>query len=528
MDQDYELQSEVRSCVTKVDKSQPQFETQRFERFSDWKKLVCAIVGLQSIARDRHHISPSAFSSAYAYITAENFIIRQVQCEYYAVDIQRIHSKMSILKDSPLYSLNPFVDEDGMLRIGGRLNKAELEVGLKNPLIIPGRHHIALLLVRMYHEQVNHQGRHFREGAVRAAGLWITSGKRLINSVIFKCVKCRKLRGRGAEQKMADLPEDRLTPCPPFTFVRVDTFGPWSVTTRRTRGGQANSKHWALLFTCLVIRAVHIEVIDELSTSAFINMLRRFISIRGKMKEFRSDRGTNFTGACSVLNVNVINVEDEPIKRFLSDNKASWIFNPPQASHMGGVWERMIGVVRRILDSMLANVSHRNLTQDVLTTLMAEICAIVNARPIVPVSSDPEVPGILSPSSLLTLKSDHAENLVTNCNMTDLYQSQWRLVQALAEQFWSRWKTDYLHTLQARRKWFDSKPNIEQGDVVLLREKDTVRNEWPIGLVENAIQSEDGKIRKAVIRVIRKNSVLKLTRPITELVLLMKVSANDK
>lgn len=113
---------------------------------------------------------------------------------------------------------------------------------------------------------------------------------------------------------MSDLPEDRVTPGPPFSSVGVDVFGPWNVVTRRTRGGMANSKRWAVLYTCLTTRAIHIEVIKELSTSAFINATRRFISIRGMVSEFRSDRGTNFVGATDLMKIDAVYVEDGPMK----------------------------------------------------------------------------------------------------------------------------------------------------------------------------------------------------------------------
>jgi hypothetical protein len=158
-----------------------------------------------------------------------------------------------------------------------------------------------------------------------------------------------------------------------------------------------------VLFTCLSSRAIHIEVIEEMSTSSFINALRRFSSLRGKVKEFRSDCGTNFVGSTDPLQINAINVEDDPTKGFLWDSGTIWRFNPPHASHMGGAWERMIGIVRRIIDSMLLDSKH--LTHEVLSTFMAEICAIVNARPIVAVSSDVEDPQVLSPSTLLTQKT---------------------------------------------------------------------------------------------------------------------------
>ena len=178
---------------------------------------------------------------------------------------------------------------------------------------------------------------------------------------------------------MAELPADRLQPGPPFTSVGVDAFGPRNIVTRRTRGGQANSKRWAIIFTCLTTRAIHIEVVEEMSSSSFINSLRRFVAIRGSVKSFLSDRGTNFVGATDSLKIDAINVEEGKVKAFLYNSGTVWIFNPPHSSHMGGVWERMIGVARRILDSLLFGQHGSHLTHEVLTTLMAEVCAIVNS-----------------------------------------------------------------------------------------------------------------------------------------------------
>lgn len=163
-----------------------------------------------------------------------------------------------------------------------------------NPVIVPSRSHVTGLLVRHYHENVQHQGRHFTEGAIRAGGWWIVGAKRRISSEIQRCIKCRSLRGSMEVQQMAELPHERLQSDPPFSYVGLDVFGPWEVTARRTRGGQANSKRWAVLFTCMCTRAVHIEVIEEMSFSSFINALRRFFAIRGPAKQLRSDRGTNF------------------------------------------------------------------------------------------------------------------------------------------------------------------------------------------------------------------------------------------
>ena len=174
-----------------------------------------------------------------------------------------------------------------------------------------------------------------------------------------------------------------------------------------------------------------------------INALRRFISIRGPVKEIRSDRGSNFVGSVDDLNANVINVEDNTTSAFLNDNRITWKFNPPHSSHMGGVWERMIGVSRRILDSLLANVSDKHLTHEMLLTFMCEVVAIVNARPLVPITSDPSIPQVLSPSVILTQKLSPDVQPFSDIDQRDMYKAQWRRVQCLAESFWKRWSFEF-------------------------------------------------------------------------------------
>lgn len=290
--------------------SPKQLDSQRFAKFSTWKLLTRAVTLIIHIAR-HFKKTPERKSSCqgWHYCKAEftveecskasAVIIQAVQREIYSEEIKCIQKQEKIPKTSPLWNLDVFVDSEGLLRVGGRV-KQQCE---KTPLIIPGQHHIAALLIRHHHEKIHHQGRHYTEGAVRAAGLWIVGMKKKVSSIIHHCVICRRLRAPLSIQKMADLPADRLSSDPPFTSVGLDVFGPWTVSSRKTRGGFAQSKRWAVIFTCMSIRAVHIEVIESLDTSSFINALRRFLSVRGPVKHLRSDRGTNFVGASKELKI---------------------------------------------------------------------------------------------------------------------------------------------------------------------------------------------------------------------------------
>lgn len=257
--------------------------------------------------RDKFQVSSKSEDEPDIYRETEMFIIKQIQQESYSKEIENLNKDQPIPQNSKVSRLDPFLDSFGVLRVGGRLKLSqELSLGEKNPILIPNQNYIAKRLVLHFHEVIHHQGRHLTAGAIRAVGYWITGCKRLVYSILSDCVKCRRLRGSLASQKMADLPEERLTPCPPFTYVGVDCFRPSDVVTRRTRGGSANSKRWAVLFACLSCRGVHIEVIEEMTTSSFINALRRFTSIRGKVKEFYSDKGTNFIGGTRELGINAV------------------------------------------------------------------------------------------------------------------------------------------------------------------------------------------------------------------------------
>lgn len=267
------------------------------------------------------------------------------------------------------------------------------------------------------------------------------------------------------------------------------------------------------------VRAVHIEVIESLDTSSFINALRRFLAIRGPVKLIRSDRGTNFVSACKELKI-PSNIDKTSVEKFLLDQGCTWKFNPPHASHMGGSWERMIGVARKILDSMFLQLGTSKLTHEALTTLMAEVAAIINARPLIPVSTDPDDPLILTPATLLTQKVSLPSAPVGDW-IKDLHKYQWRQVQHLAQTFWDRWKKQYLSSLQPRRKWQSSQPNLQPGSIVLLKDDQLKRNEWPLGLITQVFPSKDSRVRKVEIKVSRKDGTKVFLRPVTEIVLLL-------
>lgn len=193
---------------------------------------------------------------------------------------------------------------------------------------------------------------------------------------------------------------------------------------------------------------------------------------------------------------------------------------------MGGVWERMIGVARRILDGLLLKSSTTRLTHEVLTTLLAEVTAIMNARPLVPVSTNLQTPEVLSPAMLLTQKASVVSVPPGDFELKDLYKSQWRQVQGLVNCFGKRCRLEYLVTLQTRKKWQRVRRNVQEGDVVLLKDGQVKRNEWPVGLVVRTLPSADNRVRKVEVKIMKQGVAKTYLRPGTEVIVLS--SDNDQ
>ena len=352
------------------------------------------------------------------------------------------------------------------------LKNSAMEEDVRCPAVIPKNSPISTLLIREAHQRVAH------------CGLWIVGANCSVRKYINRCTVCRELRGRASEQKMADLPKERGIPSPPFTHCGADMFGPFVV-----KNGRKEFKRYGCIFTCMSSRAAHIEVTNDLGANSFIQALRRFIARRGQVSSIRTDNGANFIGAENELKKAIEEMNHEEIKEFLLRKGCDWIVwkrNPPAASHMGGVWERQICSIRSILTALLEHHSSM-LTDESLQTLMVETEGIINSRPLtVETINDPLSPLPLSPLQLLTSKSEVIFPPPGELQKNDIYcRRQWRRVQYLANGFWSRWKKEYLFSLQARQKWKGKSRNLLVGDTVLVKDDQifTKRNGWPLARV---------------------------------------------
>jgi hypothetical protein len=396
-----------------------------------------------------------------------------------------------------LKKLDVFKDESGILRIGGRLRNSVENIQLKHPIVLPAGSRLATLLAFHLHIKEGHQGRTTTMSALRTAGFWVCGARKIVSSVIKGCVLCARLRGTPATQKMSDLPSERCEAAPPFTNVGLDCFGPFSVAS-----GRVEVKRWGLIFTCMASRAVHLEVLSDMTTDAFLCALRRLIALRGNVRSIRCDRGTNLVGAERELRSAKSNIQRDEVVKDMSKRNCEFVFNPPSASHFGGTWERMIRKTREVLNGLLIQCKIR-LTPEMLSTLFYEVAAIINNRPLcVDTLEDPSAPFPLTPNHLLTIKPDPIYPCPGDFTDADGYSSKrWKRVQYLVGQFWARWRTEYLASLQPRRKWFTAKDAVRVGMLVVLMDENLARGLWKTGKIVALHQGSDGLVRSVDLMV---------------------------
>ncbi|XP_023805606.1 uncharacterized protein LOC111946470 [Oryzias latipes] len=465
----------------------------RIHKFSDWSRMIKAIARLKRLAKEvkERKRRSCEVSNVEERREAELTVIKMVQGAAFSHEIKSLQNPTSIqTKDivKKLHKLSAFLDDQGSLRVGGRLKHAALHSNIKHPVILPRDSHVSMLLIKHYHEKTHHQGRGITMNELRASGYWILGCSKVVSSYIHRCVKCRKFRRCTEQQKMADLPKDRMETTPPFTYCGMDCFGPFYV-----KEGRKELKRYGLLITCMCSRAVHIEMLDDLTTDAFINALRAFIAIRGSVRQIRCDQGTNFVGARNEFAEAF--KEMDQIK--LENLECEFLMNTPASSHMGGVWERQIRTIRSVLSSILEQ-SAKQLDSSSLRTFLYEVMAVINSRPLTTDQlCDPSSPEPLTPNHILTMKSTIISPPPGKFVKEDLYlQKRWRRVQLLANTFWTRWKKEYLLNLQSRQKWTKQYRNAQINDIVLLKDEITPRNQWKLAKIVDVYPSKDQRVRK--------------------------------
>lgn len=441
---------------------------------------------------------------------AETCILKHVQSSCFSKEILALKTNAVIAKDSSIRKLSPFLDDSGILRVGGRLRRSKMTMETKHPVLLPKHHRLTDLIISHYHELVGHLGQASTLSKIRER-FWPISGIAMVRKLTSRCVSCKKIQGRVSQQKMSDLPIERIEGDePPFTDIGIDFFGPFHVSN-----GRKQEKRYGVIFTCLRSRAVHLEMAYRLDVNSFLNCLRRFFSRRGEVKSIRTDNGTNFVGGHLELERSV-SEWNQKVADNLRQKNVDWNFNAPLASHHGGIWEREIRTIRKVLHGLLLEQRLR-LNDDNLSTLFCEVESILNSRPLTPVSNDPDDFQAITPNHILLMKSTLLYPPGIFSEADNYSKRRWKQVQYLSNLFWSRWRREYVPLLQQRSKWLKPEKSHEVGDLVLMVDPNAPRNHWPMGRIVEVRRSKDELVR--VVKLKSKDSYFE--RPISKIVPLL-------
>ena len=403
--------------------------------------------------------------------------------------------KAKHLPDShSLASLSPYLDSRGIMRVGGRLQKAGLGYNSTHPILLSIKSHTTQLIVEHTHIAALRAGSS-TVMALLADSYHIPRLKCFLRALSRRCLICRKTYAQTSKKCMGELLADRVRPARSFSTVGLDFAGPFILKLGHTRKPTLINAY-VCVFVCFTTRACHLEVVSDLSTTAFLACFRRFVSRRGLPRHVYSDNGSNFVGANNRLKeiYNFINTSNlkECVTNWAAPKEIRWSFLPSRAPHFGGLWEAAVKSMKLLLQKTLGGCKLRF---DEMTTVLTEVEAMLNSRPLVPLDSvatdgiAPLTPGhFLIGAPLAALPS-----LPDQTSYTSL--RRWNLVQHLTDELWQRWQTDYLTHLQRRSKWKQAQHNLQVNDIVLMKDVSLFQRTWKLGRVAAIYKGTDGLVR---------------------------------
>lgn len=396
-----------------------------------------------------------------------------------------------------LRNLHPFIDHKGIIRVGGRLEKASIPFSQKHPAILPRNSRLSKIYFSSVHKRLLHVGPQGLLNAVRLK-FWPLGGRDLARKTVHLCVTCFKSKPILSSQIMGNLPYERINRSPPFSVTGLDLCGPFFVSYKNQRKGVLN-KIFICVCICFVSRAIHLELLSDLTSDALIATLKRFMARRGKCSKIFTDNATNFVGASSQLKkfYKAINFPDNILASYFTAEEIDWKFIPPRSPHFGGLWEAGVKSVKHHLKRSIGNL---RFTYEEFETIIVQIEGILNSRPLTPISNDFDSFEVLTPGHFLIGRSINAipEPMIMDINENRL--SRWQRTTKVVQIIWEKWKNDYLGSLQQRTKWMIEKDNLSVGTLVLVKEEFLPVCKWILGRVVNVYYGSDNKVRTVKIK----------------------------
>ncbi|XP_018407519.1 PREDICTED: uncharacterized protein LOC108783448 [Cyphomyrmex costatus] len=519
--QDYDTSLEKRSTLV-VQTLDIESQWDLASRYSSWPKLLRITAYLirfinklrnriykKRSSNDESDSIPSDIISVDEYKHARLFWLRVIQQNLFLDDVRRLKNSKPVAKTSKLISLNPFLDDDDLIRVGGRLRKSDLSYNAKCPLILAA-HPLVTLIIQHAHLRSLHAGTQLTLCVLREE-FWILRARQTVRAVLYRCITCTREKAVIPSELMGDLPAMRIRQVDrAFLHCGLDYAGPVPVRLNSGRGYKSQ-KAYIAVFVCMTTRAIHLDLVSDYTTAAFLAAYARFCSRRGMPTDLYSDNAKNFRGADRELKAAIHAAkQDSNLRSKLSCDGVRWHFIPPSAPHFGGLWEAGVRSVKYHLKRVIG--SH-TLTFEELTTLLYQIEACLNSRPIAPMSDNLDDYSRLTPGHFLIGSALTTPPSTTLLETKETRLTRWQLVQQKSEVIWKAWSNDYLTGLQQRSKWRVAQKLARVGRLVLLRDPLAPPCKWELGRIIECHTGDDGLTRVVTVKTSKstyKRSIVKL------------------
>lgn len=492
-------------------------ESEIIKKFSSLNKLFRITARLFRFIFNTKGKSKDSLKYERNYVTVQEirrarlFWLKHVQSIWFYQEVLDVKSNKPVNNKSALKTLNPCLNENNLLIVYGRLQYANISNESKFPIILPQKSHLSQLIIDKAHKVTLHGTIHLTMASIRQE-FWILNCRNAVKSHIHRCIVCYKQKPLPLTQLMAPLPRIKTTPQPAFSHCGIDFAGPIEIKCSEKRNAQC-VKGYICVFVCMATKAIHLELCGGLDTPKFIAAVRRMISTRGICSDIYCDRGLNFQGAKNELPRLLVQANSQISKEIagiFANDGITFHFIPPNAPSWGGQWESYVKLTKHHLRRV--NISIK-LTFEEMNTVLKQIEACINSRPLCAITSDINDFDLLTPGHFLI---GRPLNLVPEPNLMNIKENlldRWQKVQKGLQIFWSRWQIEYLHTLQPRKKWFKPKEDLDINDIVIVIDENTPPAKWMMGRVVEVHPGRDGFIRMVTLKT--KNSTLQ--RPIVKL-----------
>lgn len=326
---------------------------------------------------------------------------------------------------------------------------------------------------------------------------WMITVRKAIKRITLKCIPCFRQRKQVAQQLMGDLPTARVVSGHPFESIGLDYCGPVTVKERTGRA-KKSYKAYIAVFVCMKTKAMHLDLVTDLTTDAFVACLARLIAMRGSVREIFSDNATTFHGADNEHDQIYKHWQEVAVSKSLQLKQVKWTFITPMSPSQGGLWERAVRSTKHHLRRVIGT---QVLTYEEFVTILAQISACLNSRPLIALDDDPTAAEALTPAHLIVGRRLIAPLQFDYTEIPDNRLQRWRLIQKMSQQFWQQWHQEYITQLIERSKWTQNRENVKVGSVVLVKMENLPPTHWPLARVTQTFNGDDGRVRNVEIRI---------------------------